>query len=77
MTSPFHTEINMKKSILQGFQTEVSFTRKTLQSVLNCIAFSHACSLFFSDNDSSINTHDVIQEKKFNQLLKERQSEQD
>ena len=40
-------------------------------------SFFDICSLFLSGNDSSIKTHEDIQENKFNKLLKEFQSRQD
>ena len=40
-------------------------------------SFFDICSLFLSGNDSSIKTHEDIQENKFNKLLKERQPRQD
>ena len=75
--SLFLTEIDIKRSHLRVLQKELSFLRKELQSVLNCIDFAYICSLFLSGNDSSPKIHEDIQENKFNKLLKERQPRED
>ena len=64
------TEIDMKRSHLRVLQKEFRFLPAELESVLNCVGFAHICSFFLSGNDSSIKTHEDIQENKFNKLLK-------
>ena len=67
----------MKRPHLRVLQNEFSFLCKELQSILNCIDFAGIYSLFLSGTDSSIKTHEDINEDKFNKLLNERQPRQD
>ena len=40
------TEVNMKRSHLRVLRKDFGFLPKELQTVFNCIDFTHICSLF-------------------------------
>ena len=62
-------KINNKKSRLKTLQN--------LQFGLNCIDFAHISAIFLSSNDNILKSHDSIQQKKFNKLLRECTTKQD
>ena len=71
------TEINNKKSRLRTLQNEFNRLRSDLQFSLNCIDFAHISAIFLSSNDNILKSHDSIQQKKFNKLLRECKPKQD
>ena len=71
------TEINLKRSRLRVLKNEFYLLHNKLKSVLNCIDFAHVCSLFLSNNDVILKSHDSIQQKKFNVLLRKQQPKHD
>ena len=44
---------------------------------MNCIDFAHISAIFLSSNDNILKSHDSIQQKKFNKLLRECKPKQD
>ena len=48
-----------------------------LKFSLNCIDFDHISAIFLSSNDNILKSHDSIQQKKFNKLLRECKPKQD
>ena len=71
------TEINNKKSRLRTLQNEFNCLRSNLQFSLNCTYFPHISAIFLSSNDNILKSHDSIQQKKFNKLLRECKPKQD
>ena len=70
-------KINNKKSRLKTLQNEFNRLRSDLQFGLNCIDFAHISAIFLSSNDNILKSHDSIQQKKFNKLLRECKPKQD
>ena len=71
------TEINLKRSHLRVLKNEFYLFHNELKSVLSCIDFAHVCSLFLSSNNVILKSHDSIQQKKFNVLLRKQQPKHD
>ena len=61
---------NNKKSCLRNFHDECNRFRNDLQFSLNCIDFVHISAIFLSSSDNLLKSHDSIQQKKFNKLLR-------
>ena len=66
-------EITLKKSCLRVFKNEFYLIHSELKNILNCIDFAHVGSLFLSNNDMILKSHDSTQQKKFNVFFKNHQ----
>ena len=62
---------------MRTLQNEFNRLRSDLQFSLNCIDFAHISAIFLSGNDNILKSHDSIQQKKFNKLLRECKPKQD
>ena len=71
------TEINNNKSRLRTLQNEFNRLHSDLQFSLNCTYFADISAIFLSSNDNILKSHDCIQQKKFNKLLRKCKRKQD
>ena len=62
---------------MRTLQNEFNRLRSDLQFSLNCINFAHISTIFLISNDNILKSHDPIQQKKFNKLLRECKPKQD
>ena len=70
-------EIRSKKSHVRILKKEFYNSRSALQQEMSLIDFAHVTSLFLSNNDRSLKTHDLIQQKKFSKLSSEQHPKND
>ena len=63
-------DIDNKESRLKDLRNKFNHVKCELQIILNFIDFANICSLFLISNDRSLEKHDKIQQKKFQDYLK-------
>ena len=72
-----HEEIRQKKSNIRMLLNVFEFLHSTLQAEINFIDFAHVPSLFLGHNDKVLKQKSTIQQKKFNNLLKDEKAQHD
>ena len=72
-----HEEIRQKKPNIRVLLKESEFLHSTLQVEISFIDFAHVRSLFTGDNNKVLKQKSTIQQKKFNNLLKNKKPQHD
>ena len=75
--SLFNEEICQKKSIIILLLKQFEFLHSTLQAEIRFIEFAHVRSLYFGHNDKVLKQKSTIQQKKSNNLLKDKKPQHD
>ena len=75
--SLLHEEIRQKKSNIRVLLKEFDFLHSSLQTEVSLIDFAHVHSLFLGHNDKVLKQRSTIQQKKFNNLVKDQKPQHD
>ena len=75
--SLLHEEICQKKFNIRVLLKEFEFLHSTLQAEIRFIDFAHVRSLLLGHNDKILKQRSTIQQKKFNNLLKDKKPQHD
>ena len=70
-------EIRQKKSNIRVLLKEFDFLHSTLRAEVSLIDFAHVRSLFLGHNDKVLKQRSTIQQKKFNNLVKDQKPQHD
>ena len=70
-------EIRQKKSNIRVLLKGFDFLHSTLQAEISLIDFAHVRSLFLGHNDEVLKQKSTIQQKKFNNLVKDKKPQHD
>ena len=70
-------EIRQKKSNIRVLLKEFDFLHSTLQAEISLIDFAHVRSLFLGHKDEVLKQKSTIQQKKFNNLVKDMKPQHD